>query len=182
MCCAIARPAVGALDVLNLVGQHNRATESVAGRGRLSDTTIIQPVSSCDESGFSPDSSLGVGSGEWRVGSGEWGVIIQRVGQQERIIMKCFRSLRACEKMGTASGQLVQNPDNSDCQPVPVPIFSQTLRPGSQPIHFHPAPKQGLHTRSVSTPGARHRLSPHYANSPSNHDLWLARESLLAFQ
>ena len=37
--------------------------------------------------------------------------------------------LRVREKMGTGSGQPVQNPDNMDDQPVPVPIFSQTLSP-----------------------------------------------------
>ena len=31
--------------------------------------------------------------------------------------------------MGTGSGRPAQNPDNIDCQPVPVPIFSQTLSP-----------------------------------------------------
>ena len=35
--------------------------------------------------------------------------------------------LRACEKMGTGSGRPAQNPENIDCQPVPVPIFSQAL-------------------------------------------------------
>ena len=35
--------------------------------------------------------------------------------------------LRACEKMGTGSGQPAQNPENSHDQPVPVPIFSQAL-------------------------------------------------------
>ena len=37
-------------------------------------------------------------------------------------------TVRVCEKMGTGSGRPAQNSDNIDCQPVPVPIFSQTLR------------------------------------------------------
>ena len=36
-------------------------------------------------------------------------------------------SLRACEKMGTGSGRPMQNPDDIDDQPVPVPIFSHAL-------------------------------------------------------
>ena len=40
------------------------------------------------------------------------------------------QALRACEKMGTGSGQPVQNPENIDHQPMPVPIFSQALSPG----------------------------------------------------
>ncbi len=41
--------------------------------------------------------------------------------------LKVRACLRACEKMGTGSGQPVQNPENIDPQPVPVPIFSQAL-------------------------------------------------------
>ena len=35
--------------------------------------------------------------------------------------------LRVCEKMGTGSRPLIQNPDDINDWPVPVPIFSQTL-------------------------------------------------------
>ena len=36
-------------------------------------------------------------------------------------------SVSVCEKMGTGSDRPVQNPENIIAQPVPVPIFSQTL-------------------------------------------------------
>ena len=47
---------------------------------------------------------------------------------------------RVCEKMGTGSGPAMQNPDDIDVWPVPVPIFSQTLSP-SRPLFFVHVPK-----------------------------------------
>ena len=38
-------------------------------------------------------------------------------------------NLRVCEIMGTGSGPAIQNPDDIDDWPVPVPIFSQSLSP-----------------------------------------------------
>ena len=51
------------------------------------------------------------------------GIITGLVAVRQAAIVE----LRGCEKMGTGSGRPAQNPDNIDCQPVPVPVFSQTL-------------------------------------------------------
>ena len=48
------------------------------------------------------------------------------------------------EKMGTGSGRPAQNPENSDGQPVPVPIFSQALSAQSFGQYVPPKPQVKL--------------------------------------
>ena len=48
-------------------------------------------------------------------------------GRITRLGRRADACLRVCEIMGTGSGPAIQNPDDIDDWPVPVPIFSQTL-------------------------------------------------------